>query len=235
MEFFPTFPTFVVSAGTSLCAGDCIYCRTFGTEEAGLSGDSGTVGRKLIKGSYSLFFLGKDYCHIYYARNFLYCGLPFFWLGCWFGSRKEALLSFLDRKKMTFFLCGLLVFWNMAVMEQSGWKMNALGSQEEYAGTIFLAICIFLLFVGWQNFYVENSLTRALAKVGKDYSMLIYVLHYAVLQALSRCFKGRRSLLAKGYHQYGMMFVFAVTVVMVAVYANAKPCLLLNQCSLERV
>ena len=127
---------------------------------------------------------------------------------------------------MGFLLCGLPVFWNMAVMEQK-WleKRNALGSQEEDAGTIFLAICIFLLFVGWQNFYVENSLTRALAKVGKDYSMLIYVLHYAVLQALSRCFKGRRSLLAKGYHQYGMMFVFAVTVVMVAVYANARACL----------
>ena len=161
-----------------------------------------------------------------YARNFLYSGLPFFWLGCWFGSRKEALLSFLDRKKMGFLLCGLPVFWNMAVMEQK-WleKRNALGTQEEYAGTIFLAICIFLLFIGWQNFYVENSLTRALAKVGKDYSMLIYVLHYAVLQALSRCFKGRRSLLAMGYQQYGMMFVFAVTVVMVAVYANARACL----------
>jgi predicted Co/Zn/Cd cation transporter (cation efflux family) len=64
-----------------------------------------------------------------------------------------------------------------------------------------------------------------LAKVGKDYSMLIYVLHYAVLQALSRCFKGRRSLLAMGYQQYGMMFVFAVTVVMVAVYVNARACL----------
>ena len=54
----------------------------------------------LIKGSYSLLFVGKEDCHIYYARNFLYCGLPFFWLGCWFGSRKEDLLSFLDRKKM---------------------------------------------------------------------------------------------------------------------------------------
>lgn len=56
----------------------------------------------LIKGSYSLLFVGKEDCHIYYARNFLYCGLPFFWLGCWFGSRKEALLSFLDKKKGTF-------------------------------------------------------------------------------------------------------------------------------------
>ena len=28
-----------------------------------------------------------------------------------------------------------------------------------------------------------------------------------------------------GYQQYGMMFVFAVTVVMVAVYVNARACL----------
>ena len=38
--------------------------------------------------------------------------------------------------------------------------------------------------------------------------MLIYVLHYAVLQALSKCFKGRHTMLARGYRQYGMMFVF---------------------------
>ena len=177
----------------------------------------------LIKGNYSLLLLGKDYCHVYYARNFLYCGLPFFWLGCWFGSRKEALLSFLDKNKLAVLLCGVPFFWNLALLEQK-WleKRNALGTQEEYAGTIFLAICIFLLFVGLQNFYRENAFTSMLAKVGKDYSMLIYVLHYAVLQALSRCFKGRKNLLARGYHQYGMVFVFAITVLMVAVYIYAR-------------
>ena len=53
----------------------------------------------LIKGNYSLLLLGKDYCHVYYARNFLYCGLPFFWLGCLFGERKEALEGCLDKRK----------------------------------------------------------------------------------------------------------------------------------------
>ena len=61
--------------------------------------------------------------------------------------------------------------------------------------------------------------TRIMAKIGKDYSMLIYVLHYAVLQALSKCFKGRHTMLARGYRQYGMMFVFAATV---AAYGAAK-------------
>ena len=177
----------------------------------------------LIKGNYSLLLLGKDYCHVYYARNFLYCGLPFFWLGCLFGERKEALEGCLDKKKMTLLLGGILVFWNMALMEQR-WltKMNALGTEEEYGGTIFLAVCIFLLFVGWQNFYKENVVTRIMAKIGKDYSMLIYVLHYAVLQALSKRFKGRHTMLARGYRQYGMMFVFAATVVLVAAYGAAK-------------
>ena len=177
----------------------------------------------LIKGNYSLLLLGKDYCHVYYARNFLYCGLPFFWLGCLFGERKEALEGCLDKKKMTLLLGGILVFWNMALMEQR-WltKMNALGTEEEYGGTIFLAVCIFLLFIGWQNFYKENVVTRIMAKIGKDYSMLIYVLYYAVLQALSKCFKGRHTMLARGYRQYGMMFVFAATVVLVAAYGAAK-------------
>ena len=177
----------------------------------------------LIKGNYSLLFWEKDDCHIYYARNFLYCGLPFFWLGCWFGSRKEALLNFLDKKKLAVLLCGIPVFWNMALMERK-WleKIDALGTEEEYAGTIFLAICIFLLFIGWQNFYEANSITRALAKVGKDYSMFIYILHYAVLQALSRGLKGRKSLLSKGYQQYGMIFVFGITMLFVAIYVLGK-------------
>ena len=76
-----------------------------------------------------------------------------------------------------------------------------LGTQEEYAGTIFLAICIFLLFIGWQNFYVENSAyPEHWQKSGKDYSMLIYVL--ALCGAAGACpdaLKAGRSLLARGY------------------------------------
>ena len=177
----------------------------------------------LIRGNYSLLFFGKEDCHIYYARNFLYCGLPFFWMGCWFGEQKEMLLRTLDQKKMLLLLCGIPLSWKIALMERSWLQgQHALGTQEEYAGTIFLAVCIFLLFVGWQNFYTENLLTRALAKVGKEYSMLIYVLHYAVLQALSRGLKGRKTLLAKGYEQYGMMLGFGITVLLVAAYVFAR-------------
>ena len=103
-----------------------------------------------------------------------------------------------------------------AISDRNGYFAEANG------GTIFLAVCIFLLFIGWQNFYKENVVTRIMAKIGKDYSMLIYVLHYAVLQALSKCFKGRHTMLARGYRQYGMMFVFAATVVLVAAYGAAK-------------
>ena len=72
----------------------------------------------LIRGNYSLLFWKKDYCHIYYARNFLYCGLPFFWLGCWFGERKEQLAAYLNKNRMALLLIGVPVFWKMALMER---------------------------------------------------------------------------------------------------------------------
>ena len=59
MEFFPAFAAPVVSAGTSLCACNCFYCRTSGTEKAGLSGDSGAVGGKSHKGKLFFVFCGK--------------------------------------------------------------------------------------------------------------------------------------------------------------------------------
>ena len=177
----------------------------------------------LIRGNYSLLFWKKDYCHIYYARNFLYCGLPFFWLGCWFGERKEQLAAYLNKKRMALLLIGVPVFWKMSLMERK-WleKRNVLGSEEEYAGTILMAICIFLFFIGWQKVYVENDFTRVLAKIGKEYSMYIYIFHYAVLQALSQCLNDKKSPVAKGYQQYGMIFIFVVTVILVAFFVRTK-------------
>ena len=59
MEFFSAFAAPVVSAGTSLCACNCFYCRTSGTEKAGLSGNSGAVGGKSHKGKLFPAFCGK--------------------------------------------------------------------------------------------------------------------------------------------------------------------------------
>ena len=59
MEFFPAFAAPVVSAGTSLCACNCFYCRTSGTEKTGLSGNSGAVGWKSHKGKLFPAFCGK--------------------------------------------------------------------------------------------------------------------------------------------------------------------------------
>ena len=79
----------------------------------------------LIKGSYSLLFVGKEDCHIYYARNFLYCGLPFFWLGCWFGSRKEALLSFSGQEEN-----GIFAVWTSCFLEYGCYGAEVAGKAK---------------------------------------------------------------------------------------------------------
>lgn len=58
-NFSPLSPHLWYFAGTSLCACNCFYCRTSGTEKAGLSGDSGAVGGKSHKGKLFPVFCGK--------------------------------------------------------------------------------------------------------------------------------------------------------------------------------
>ena len=168
MEFFSAFAAPVVSAGTSLCACNCFYCRTSGTEKAGLSGDSGAVGGKSHKGKLFFVFCGKRRLSHLLCKELSVLRTSLFLAGLlvWIQKGGSSWLSGQEEN-------GIFAVWTSCFLEYGCYgaevagKAKCLGTQEEYAGTIFLAICIFLLFIGWQNFYVENSLTRALAKVGK--------------------------------------------------------------------
>ena len=115
---------------------------------------------------------------------------PFSGWAAWFGERKEAIGGAVsNKKKMTLLLVGIAGFLEHGTYgaKMAYEKWNALGTEEEYGGTILLAVCIFLLFIGWQNFYKENG---GNPDNGKNWERLFYadlcILHYAVLQALSQ-------------------------------------------------
>ena len=175
-----------------------------GLKEACISGNSGTVGRKPDKGKlFSVSFWEKIIAMFIMREIFCIVACPFSGWAAWFGARKEALGGLSRQKENDIALLGGTSWfsgtWHVMEQKMACEKRNALGTQEEYGGTIFLAICIFLLFIGWQNFYVENvGNPDNWQKSGKDYSMLIYVLALCgAAGACPECFKGRRSLLAK--------------------------------------
>ena len=126
MEFFPAFAAPVVSAGTSLCACNCFYCRTSGTEKAGLSGDSGAVGGKSHKGKLFPVFCGKRRLSHLLCKELSVLRTSLFLAGLlvWIQKGGSSWLS--GQEENGILLCGLPVFWNMAVMEQK-WleKRNA--------------------------------------------------------------------------------------------------------------
>ena len=146
MEFFPAFTAPVVSAGTSLCACNCFYCRTSGTEKAGLSGDSGAVGGKSHKGKLFPVFCGKKKTVIFIMQGtFCTADFPFSGWAAGLDPERRLFLAFWTGRKWDFCCVDFLFFWNMAVMEQK-WleKRNALGSlgrvcRNHFSGNLHLS------------------------------------------------------------------------------------------------
>ena len=158
--------------------------------------------------------------------TFCTADFPFSGWAAGLDPERRLFLAFWTGRKWDFCCVDFLFSGIWLLWSRSGWKSEMPWEARKSMPEPFFWQSASFFFCWLAEFLCGEFSYQSIGKKWeKDYSMLIYVLHYAVLQALSRCFKGRRSLLAKGYHQYGMMFVFAVTVVMVAVYANARACL----------
>ena len=161
-----------------------------GLEKAGISGNSGAVGRKPHKGKLFPAFCGKRRLSYLLCKELSVLRTSLFLAGLpGLEPERRLLLSCLDKKKMGLLCCVVLPgFLEYGTLWSRRWLAKSemlLGTQEEYAGTIFLAICIFLLFIGWQNFYVENCAYQSIGKSReKTIPCLSMFLHYAVLQAL---------------------------------------------------
>ena len=133
-----------------------------GLEKAGISGDSGAVGRKSDKGKLFPAFCGKRRLSYLLCKELSVLRTSLFLAGLPGLEREKKLLEgCLDKKKMTLLCWAVLPgFLEHGYLWSRRWLAKSemlLGTEEEYGGTIFLAVCIFLLFIGWQNFYKENA------------------------------------------------------------------------------
>lgn len=192
MEFFPTVPTFVVFTGACVCAGDRIYCRTFRLKEACISGNSGTVGRKPDKGKLFSAPSGKRLLPCLLCEKFsvLWPALFLAGLPVWREKRSFGGLSRQKENDIAFgrysgFLEHGTYGAKMAYENECSWNRRRVW-WNHFSGSLYLPS-----FIGWQNFYKENVVTRIMAKIGKDYSMLIYV-------CIMRCCRRYQSALKAG-------------------------------------
>ena len=125
----------------------------------------------LLFGKYK--FLTGSGCSESYARNWLFMGLPFFWMG-WLIKKCE------NKIRLTkYSLSGgviLLVF--LTIVEH--WALSGVGSKVQsdlYLTTLVLSPAVFLLFLRCPQF----SLGAAVEAVGRRDATWIYVFHIILL------------------------------------------------------
>lgn len=125
----------------------------------------------LLLGKYGMFFYRTE-LPVFYIRNFLFVGIPYFSIGCLINQfRKEVNYS------KIVYLSGIVLFALTSYLERFIFsKFEFQVVREHYLSTTFLSVCLFLFFLKC-NLEKENFFSR----LGKSESLYLYLLHPIIL------------------------------------------------------
>lgn len=130
----------------------------------------------LIFGKYSLLIFHVEIPYIF-VRNFLFVGIPNFCIGIWINKHRTDQIHWLKLvvlfSVMTIVERYILVFFNI----------NA--TRDSYITTVFLSISLFCFF---REIYNEKKLSKIeiwMAKVGREISASIYIIHPIFIDVMS--------------------------------------------------
>lgn len=136
----------------------------------------------LVLGKYSCIFLGKS-MESYISRNFLFTGIPFYLLGYMLATKKNQ-INEINIYKMR---CGMLVCLIFSIIEKC--ILSSIGESNKgdlYIMSIVLAIVsfIYVLCINTPKRKKEEYIGKIIAKIGNKYTLLIYIMHPAIIQLL---------------------------------------------------
>lgn len=166
----------------------------------------------LIFGKYSVAILGKKIPYIY-VRNFLCVGLPYFCIGDYIRQRE---LSGKSGKRNLVLLGGMIpVFWMTTLAERfllRYYKVNA--PREHYISTTFLAVAAFLFFLEYGKRNRGGKIFHWTAAIGLRYSLMIYLIHPAIVTYFHLLVKKKYfPLAAKVYLTAPPVFIFLAALI----------------------
>lgn len=133
-------------------------------------------------GSYSLLTIGKGFKEIY-CRNFLFLGLPCFYIGFFLNENKND--------KHNYCLISVILLIVNIVEIYLLRKFNLYSGREMFLTTPFLAISVFEMF---SKIKFSRKLSLIIAEVGKKHSANIYYYH-KFIEDIVRIIVGKISLL----------------------------------------
>lgn len=138
----------------------------------------------LILGKYSLVLFHREFPYVI-VRNFLFVGLPYFCIGELIRDGKINIKFSAAKLAIIAAVFSFTTLLERFLLVSNG--MNA--ARDHYISTTFLAAAVFLLFIEIYNSRSANNVERWAARVGRDCSAWVYVIHpifIAVIAAVMR-------------------------------------------------
>lgn len=162
----------------------------------------------LTFGKYSLLLFGKEYSYLL-VRNFAFVGIPYFTLG-------YLLNNYKIRVDIRTLYVTLVLFTSTSLLERLILVTNVVNAERDhYISTTFLAITIFLIFTtikSQKNCYLENLV----AKIGREYSTGIYIIHPIISMILT--FLAKKMGVLSYFRYFLAVAVFIICVIFMAFY-----------------
>ena len=129
----------------------------------------------LLLGKYSLILFGREFPY-YYVRNFLFVGIPYFYIGIYIYTFRTKILH----TKSRWLICAITFFSITTICER--FFLIHVGKnavRDHYFSTTFLSIFVFVYALSKEKYkdISKKSHWILLSKIGKDYSTDIYILH----------------------------------------------------------
>ena len=167
------------------------------------------IAADIIFGTYANVIFGRTFWYFYF-RNYLFVGIPYFILGHLINIYRERIKAFFGSRSPIPFLCiSSVVFCGVSFVEYYLLNKARLdGSRENYIGTVFFTLSVFLIFAVFYN----NTGSRAesfFSYIGQIQSSSIYIYHPIVIKLCALLFThiGLFSI----YSAVAPIIVFAVT------------------------
>ncbi len=160
----------------------------------------------LLLGSYCKIILGF-YPHISWSRNFLFCGIPFFMIGCIIKEHFKYIESI--KQIQRYCIVGFITIALLAILEE--FILYKTGQQAAGAINIctpFLAITLFLSFAT-----AHRNESNWLSRLGEQDSLYIYIFHSMVIRAVAPL--GGWCNIA--YQYYGAIIIFILTIILIKI------------------
>ena len=162
-------------------------------------------------GKYSLLLFGREFDYVF-IRNWIFVGIPFYTIGLLLREKGYRIGSW-----------GVPVFILTTDLERYLLVANGLNAtRDQYISTTFLSIAVFSVALEYRG-----SINECVAKVGREYSTWLYIVHPIFIKCLT--FVAYRMGIHHIWGYIGSFVVFTVSFVFVAVVTELSRYIMKNR------